>query len=523
MIIRSFRVRFLLWNVLISGMVLAVFAAAALCLLYRGGLHRLDGDLKENARREFHNAHRFGLQEEAPHLWRAEYGGGPERLPMALVFRERAGTNILLKTDAWPEGLAADTFADPLLPPDPPHPPGDRGGLMPPSGRPMPPPGRRPPPPEGAGHSPPAFERRPPPPSERMAGPFADLQPPPPAAGAFATIRLADGSWRFGVMGQHDLTVIIGVPLEPLQDEVRQLGQVLLVAFLPGLLLIAAAGWFLTGRALHPVQVLTRTAESITAHGLDQRLPVTRESREFQRLSDVFNGMLDRLEKSFRQATRFSADAAHELKTPLTVLQGQLEESLREAEGNPAQQRLYADLLDEVQRLKGIVRKLLLLSLADAGELRISPETVDMKAVAKNAAEDAEVLAPELNVEFAAEAPAPVTGDPVLLAQVVQNLVDNAIKYNREDGFVRLQLETARDGVRLAVTSSGPPIAPEAQPRIFERFYRGDPARGRQIEGSGLGLSLSREIARAHGGDLMLERSDAGGTVFVLHIPREAK
>ncbi len=519
MLIRSFRVRFLLWNVLLSGAVLVGFGVLTLGLSYRGGLARLDGDLRENARREFVESHHPGLRGQETPVWRSEYGGGSEQVSLALLIRERDSADVLLQSEDWPADLTAESFADPVLSPEemsrPPPPQESEEG---PPARPF---GGRPPPPHELEEGHPARPLGgPPPPGGRFA-PFPDSsQPLPPlAVGPCVSVALAEGNWRFGVIGQRERTLIIGVPLQPLQTQMWQLAQVLLIAFLPGVLLIGASGWVLTGQALRPVRALTKTAEGITARGLDQRLPVTQESREFKRLSDVFNGMLDRLEKSFQQATRFSADAAHELKTPLTILQGQLEESLREAGDNPEHQQLCAGLLEEVQRLKNIVRKLLLLSLADAGELQLHREEIDLQVLLENAVEDIGILAPELKVEFKADPPVTVLGDPDLLSQVLQNLVSNAIKYNGEDGFIRLELERTPKEIRLAVTNSGPPIPAASQPRLFERFYRGDPSHTRAIEGAGLGLSLAREIARAHGGDLVLKQSHASGTTFELFMP----
>lgn len=508
--IRSFRVRFLLWNVLLTGAVLAGFGGLTMGLAYRGGLARLDGDLQENANREFHETHRTAFRKGIPHLWRSAYGGGPEQVPMALLIRERRSADVLLQSEAWPAGLSGKEFADPAL--------SSRALRRPPPRDDVEgPPVRRPPRQrDEAGMPPPPFGGRPPPPGE-------EANRSPLERGTFTSLNLPGGEWRFGVIGQPDLTLIIGVPLEPLQTQMRQLARVLAMAFLPGLFLIAISGWILTGRAMRPVRALTAAAEGITARGLDQRLPVTRESKEFSRLSEVFNRMLDRLEKSFQQATRFSADAAHELKTPLAILQGQLEESLRDASDDPAHQQLCASLLEEVQRLKGIVRKLLLLSLADAGELRLHADEVDLRTLVDSAVEDAAILAPELKLELQAPPFASVSGDAALLSQVVQNLMGNAIKYNGAPGWIRLELEAKPDGCRLAVSNSGPSIPAEAQSRLFERFYRGDASRTRAVEGAGLGLSLSRELARAHGGELRLVRSDAEGTVFELELPLEVK
>jgi len=316
---------------------------------------------------------------------------------------------------------------------------------------------------------------------------------------------------------------MIAVSLQPLAEMLHRLQTAMLAAAVPGLLLIAAAGGFLASRAMRPVAALTRTAERITAQDLSRRIPTTRQAQEFQRLTEVFNDMLNRLEKSFQQATRFSADAAHELKTPLTILQGQLEESLRSAEDGSELQKLCAGLLEEVQRLKNIVRKLLLLSLADAGELKIHLESIDLSQLIESTIEDARILAPALHIESSIAPGAAVAADPDLLGQVLQNLVSNAIKYNTDGGLVRMELSRDANMFRLAVTNSGEPIPGEAQARLFERFYRGDPSRSKAVEGVGLGLSLAREIARAHGGDLVLAGSDASGTTFELRLPADGR
>jgi heavy metal sensor kinase len=303
------------------------------------------------------------------------------------------------------------------------------------------------------------------------------------------------------------------------RDEMRALRTGFLVALPAALLLIAVGGWWVSQRALRPVRRITAAAEGITARGLDQRIPHSNEDVEFNRLISVFNGMMDRLEKSFQQAVRFSADAAHELKTPLTILQGELEQALQAAPPGSPQQQAYGALLEEVQRLKVIIRKLLLLSLADSGQLKPNFETLDLSAVMQAAIEDAAILAPGLRIEHTIEPGITVAADGDLLRQVVQNLVSNAIKYNRPEGTVSFVLRRAGANVLLTVSNTGAGIPPEDRGKVFERFYRGDKARNRNVDGLGLGLSLSREIARAHHGDLVLENTPGGTTVFTLILP----
>ena len=165
------------------------------------------------------------------------------------------------------------------------------------------------------------------------------------------------------------------------------------------LLLLAGGGWLISQRALKPVALITRTAEGITVRALDQRIPLVNSDRELSRLVEVINGMLDRLEKSFGQAVRFSADAAHELQTPLTILQGELDAAVQHAPVGSEEQQRASGLLEEVQRLKAIVQKLLILARADAGRLDLRLEAVNLSALIESAAEDAGAMAPHLRLK----------------------------------------------------------------------------------------------------------------------------
>lgn len=277
--------------------------------------------------------------------------------------------------------------------------------------------------------------------------------------------------------------------------------------------------WLLAWYAVRPVDQLIEAAETVTAQDLNRRIPKRQEGDEYGRLIDVFNDMLERLERSFNHATRFSADAAHELKTPLTILQGQLEQALQEApDGSPLQQNL-GRLLDEVQRLKVIIRRLLLLSLADAGRIRVSLAPMQLDALLDQVMEDVEILAPSLRLIREIESDIWVNADEALLQQAIQNLVNNAIKYNIPGGKIRFKLFRHGGNVRFAIANTSDGI-PEAERRqVFRRFYRADPARSRNIDGSGLGLSLAREILRAHQGKLWLADALEGWVMFVMELP----
>jgi signal transduction histidine kinase len=293
---------------------------------------------------------------------------------------------------------------------------------------------------------------------------------------------------------------------------------------IPGLLLVIGGGaWGLAGQALRPVRQLSQSISQVTAQGLHQRVPAD-PAPEFAPLITAFNAMLESLERSFHQASRFSGDAAHELKTPLTILQGELERAIQQVETGSAAQQTLGQLLDQVHHLSSIVRKLLLLSLADAGQMSIQRQPVDFSALVQDQLEDLSLLAPDLAVSAAIEPGLRVMGDRDLLRQVVQNLITNAAKYNQPQGWVRVQLQHHSSQmhlsqVHLTLANATTSLTTTEASRLFDRFYRGETTRAHPAEGLGLGLSLAREIARAHGGDLVLTPSPPGEAWFNLNLP----
>ncbi len=373
-----------------------------------------------------------------------------------------------------------------------------------------------------------AYERgitfaAPPPPPKRNRELSRDNPPLPRKEPRFLTVEAEGSSWRLGVMGNPYTTLVLGANLDAFNAGLSELRRTFLAALPIALLLVGGGAWFLAGRALRPVEALTQAAERITARGLGQRIAAPTHDREFQRLVTVFNAMMDRLEQSFNQATRFSADASHELKTPLALLQMELEQALDAAPPGSAQQQLYSSLFDEILRLKTIIEKLLLLSQADTGRLALHREDTDLSRMLANVVEDCAALAPGLQIEQVVAADVVVAADTVLLEQALQNLAGNAIKYNHPDGRIRFELTAEAGRARVAISNTGPGIAPEDRGRIFERFFRGDRARRRERAGGlGLGLSLSREIIRAHGGDLTLAPAAEGWTMLVATLPLTA-
>jgi signal transduction histidine kinase len=272
---------------------------------------------------------------------------------------------------------------------------------------------------------------------------------------------------------------------------------------------------------VRPLQSIAQVAERVTARGLDQRIPLSNEDEEIARLIGVLNGMIDRLEASFQQAIRFSADASHELKTPLAVMQGELESALQTASPGSPEQQVYAGLLEETQRLKTITRSLLLLAQADAGHPPLTLAPVNLSQALAELTEDVEAIADEsrIKVELVLEPELHVRADWPLLRQAILNLLHNALRYNEPGGWIRVSLATRPDHIELEVGNGGPGIPAEVQSRIFDRFFRADASRSRNVDGVGLGLSLAKEITHAHRGSLLLKERGPGRTCFVLMMP----
>jgi signal transduction histidine kinase len=228
--------------------------------------------------------------------------------------------------------------------------------------------------------------------------------------------------------------------------------------------------------------------------------------------------MLERLERSFHQASRFSADAAHELKTPLTILRGRLEQARRKA-GDAVLRDDLSDLLDEVGRLSAITRKLLLLSQADAGKLDLNRSAVKLSELLGEMVADAQMLAEARSLTSSIAPGLIVSGDRVLLQQLLNNLLGNALRYASADGFVDITAIRTSTHAEVVFSNACRPIGPEERSHFFERFQRGDAAHSRGVEGSGLGLSLAREIARAHRGELTLEPGPQTQVRLKLRLP----
>jgi len=308
---------------------------------------------------------------------------------------------------------------------------------------------------------------------------------------------------------------------QPVRVALLETGELIFQVGLPAVMLGLAGGWWLTRRALAPLAALTRAAEQINEGNLTVPLPRSHNGDELDRLTEVLNAMTARLHTSFNHIREFTLHASHELKTPLTVMHGELEIALCEENLPPAQREHLLSQLDEVQRLSKIVNALTLLAKADAGQVQLRDEPVPFDELVREVFADAQMLARSsgLELELAACDGVVVRGDRHRFRQLLLNLADNAVKYNEPGGRVILSLTQMGGIAEFVITNTGPGIAPEIAPRLFDRFFRGDPAHGRADEGCGLGLAIARWIVSAHKGTINITSEPAKLTTVTVRLP----
>jgi signal transduction histidine kinase len=311
------------------------------------------------------------------------------------------------------------------------------------------------------------------------------------------------------------VTVYVAVPTEEISETLGTATQVGL-AVLPILVVLLSVGmWYLIGRTLESVETIRREADAISGRHLDRRVSEPTQHDEIGRLARTVNAMLARLQDSVERQRRFVADAAHELRSPIASLRTQLE-TARESKHPVDWRAVSGDLLDETVRMQQLAEQLLLLARADAGTLEARRAPVDLDDVVDTVVErlprDSAV-----NVDRSAIEPVQVTGDPLLLEQVVRNLLDNAVRH--ADREVRVALSRADGHAVLTVDDDGPGIPPDRRQEAFERFARLDGARDRDTGGAGLGLAITADIVRAHDGQIDVSDAPLGGARFLLRLP----
>jgi heavy metal sensor kinase len=296
-----------------------------------------------------------------------------------------------------------------------------------------------------------------------------------------------------------------------------------LYAAVPLFLVLATfGGYWLSRRALAPVDEITRAARSIGAQDLARRLVVPRTGDELERLASTLNEMLARLETSFQRITQFTADASHELRTPVSVMRTSAELALRKSRTDAEYRESLSQILQESEKVSQLIEQLLVLARADANSASIPMQRIDVVKPLREACRQAGLAADAKRValyENVSAAPLCVLGDATSLERLFRILLDNAVKYTPSGGQVEVRLSSQGNFAVTEVRDTGIGIAPEDIPHIFDRFYRADRARTRESGGIGLGLAIGRWIAEAHHGEIQVESGASQGSAFRVRIP----
>jgi heavy metal sensor kinase len=322
--------------------------------------------------------------------------------------------------------------------------------------------------------------------------------------------------------GSQTVWVLVGGQL---QDNRQMLDrfETGLISAIPALLALSAmAGYFMSRRVLQPVDRLTGAVRSISIGNLSERLPIHQTGDELQRLAETCNEMLSRLEAAFTQIKRFTADASHELRSPLTFVRMRAEYALRNPRLDEDSRESFEEILTEATAATELLEDMLVLARADSGQIDVAFERIDLAALVREVSEKAGAAAEPkrhtLTVHGLDAGPYEIRGDRPSLRRLIWALLDNAVKYTPEGGRIEVALTRCKSEVGLTVRDSGIGIPDLLQPRIFDRFFRVDPARS-QVDGAGLGLAIAKWIADAHDAVLSVESTEGEGSVFTAVFP----
>ena len=314
--------------------------------------------------------------------------------------------------------------------------------------------------------------------------------------------------------------VEVAEPLTATASALSGLALIVLVAVPVTLAAAAFGGWFIADRALRPIDTITRQAQRISEQDLHHRLDLNLPDDEVGRLARTFDAMLGRLDAAFQRQRQFTADASHELRTPLTVMKTNLGVTLNRPRSAAQYETALMQIDGEVDRLTRLTNDLLLLARSDAGQSIGQPHPIDLAALVDDVATELRPLAQSktLTLTCTAESTATVSGNADQLHRLFFNLIENAIKYTAA-GSITARIHPQPDRVRVTIEDTGPGIAAEHLPHVFERFYRVDAARSREQGGSGLGLAIAHSIVTAHTGTLEVNSELGRGTTFTITLP----
>lgn len=315
--------------------------------------------------------------------------------------------------------------------------------------------------------------------------------------------------------------VSVAYPEEEIQQTLRELFSAYTIAFPIAIFISMFGGWLLARFSLKPVDKIINAAHDITAHNLSRRLPMPSSNDEIGRLTSTLNEMIERLQDSFEQIRQFTSDVSHELRTPLAILMGEMELALRSPKQNVQYKETIMSALEEVTRLSKVVQSLLEISRAETGQVKIDFLPLNISDTIRDIAEDMQILAEEkgIKLESIIEDNIIIMADYVRIHQTLINVIDNSIKYNRPNGSVLVRMQTDSQRAVIRISDTGVGIPDDCLEHIFDRFFRVDKARSRDVDGTGLGLAIVKWIVESHHGTIEVESQLGKGTMFTIKFP----
>jgi heavy metal sensor kinase len=345
-------------------------------------------------------------------------------------------------------------------------------------------------------------------------------------------MRIADGTRVLVISHVHyiqgaPLLIRLAYSTRPLEPRMLELIGLLTLAMPIALIVAGFAGYRVAGAALNPIAKMTSLTEQITARRLNDRVPVENPNDEFGRMACVLNGLLERLEESFQKLRRFTSDASHELRTPLASMRSVGEVGLQGEHNSEEYRDIIGSMLEEVAKLTSMIDTLLTIAHADSGAIELHKTVFPFMDLVRESAGIVGVLAEDKRqtLSVSGDSSISVSADRAFLRMAVINLLDNAVKYSPPGSTIRLSLRAVNGPsgqpgfVELTLEDEGPGIPEHAAHRIFDRFYRVDEARTRDVGGAGLGLAIAKWAVEAHGGEIYLQASQPRGAIFCIRLP----
>jgi two-component system, OmpR family, heavy metal sensor histidine kinase CusS len=352
------------------------------------------------------------------------------------------------------------------------------------------------------------------------------LPAPPPDGMFFLTTNLDNQQYRIAQQrvsaAGRIFQVYAAVPTEPF-DQALDNFRIIEKRFLPLLVILASLlGSWLSGRALAPVNRIIQSAEHIDVQNLSERLEVPKAKDELQRLTVTLNAMLERIESSVKRIRQFTANASHDLRTPLSLIRTHAELALRRTRSEAEYRKSLSRILSASEETTELIEALLTLARADSNATHLKFRQLDLTPLLQKTALEASVLALSKGLSFSSslsEEPLFCRADPAAMESLFLAVLDNAVKYTPPGGFIRLRSFAVSSQTVIEVEDTGIGIAPEDLPRIFDRFFRADQARSREVPGSGLGLSIALWIAESHKGHIEVRSHPGSGSLFRILLP----